>query len=177
MRGEPSGELDGLDSRKEQSAAVKYVVTRGLHRDSVRVQQEMEEMFRSLLPARPAVDPKRNGLWRPAIEVYETTESLVVTAEIAGLDRDLLRITIDGDLLQLRGERPDSRQAEKRSYHEARIPYGQFGADVFIPFPVDADSANADYENGFLRIVLPRLKPRTIIPRTGSESEGQGATS
>jgi HSP20 family protein len=166
-----------LESRKEQHAAVKYVVTRGLHRDSVRVQQEMEEMFRSLLPARPAVDPRRNGLWRPPIEVYETTDALVVTAEIAGLDRDLLRITIDGDMLQLRGERPDPKQAEKRSYHEARIPYGQFGADVFVPFPVDADSANADYENGFLRIVLPRLKPRTIVPGNGNRPEGQGATS
>lgn len=174
--GKPSAGLNGLEIRKEQSAAVKYVVTRGLHRDSGRVQQDMEEMFRSLLPSRPAVDPRRNGLWRPPIEVYETTESLVVTAEIAGLDKDLLRITIDGDLLQLRGERPDSKQAEKRSYHEARIPYGQFGADVFVPFPVDADSASADYEHGFLRIVLPRLKPRTIVPRNGSEPEGQGAT-
>lgn len=155
---------------------MKYVVTRGLHRDSVRVQQEMEDLFRSMLPARPAVDPRRNGLWRPPVEVYETTDALVVTAEIAGLDKDLLQITINGDMLQLRGDRPDTKQAEKRSYHEARIPYGQFGADVFVPFPVDADSATADYEEGFLRIVLPRLKPRTIIPRTGSDVAGQGAT-
>jgi HSP20 family protein len=135
----------------------------------------MEEMFRSMLPARPAVDTRRNGLWRPAIEVYETGDALVVTAEIAGLDRDLLKISIDGDRLQLRGERPDPKQAEKRSYHEARIPYGQFGADVFVPFPVDIDAATADYEQGFLRIVLPRLKPRTIVPRSGNDA-GQGAT-
>lgn len=154
---------------------MKYIVTRGLHRDSGRVQQEMEEMFRSMLPPRQAVDPHRNGLWRPAIEVYETVEALVVNVEVAGLEREQLNITIDGDLLRLRGERHDRKQAEKRSYHEARIPYGAFGADVFIPFPIDADTADADYTDGFLRIVLPRLKPRAIKPRGLTAGQGQGA--
>jgi HSP20 family protein len=158
--------------RKEQERAVKYVVTRGLHRDSGRVQQEMEEMFRSMLPSRQAVDPHGNGLWRPSIEVYETVDALVVNVEVAGLDREQLSITIDGDRLRLRGARQDQKQAEKRSYHEARIPYGAFGADVFIPFPIDADAADADYTDGFLRIVLPRMKPRAIVPRSASAQEG-----
>lgn len=154
---------------------MKYVVTRGLHRDPERVQHEMEQLFRSMLPSRPAVDPRRNGMWRPPIEVYETVDALVVTAEVAGMDREQLSVTLDGDILRLRGERPDARQAEKRSYHEARIPYGAFGADLFIPFPVDVDGADADYEQGFLRIVLPRLKPRTIVARSNGDLRGKGA--
>jgi HSP20 family protein len=107
--------------------------------------------------------------------VYENVDALVVNVEVAGLDREQLSITIEGDRLRLRGVRHDQKQAEKRSYHEARIPYGAFGADVFIPFPIDADVADADYTDGFLRIVLPRMKPRSIVPRSNSAQEGQGA--
>ena len=75
-----------------------------------------------------------------------------------------------------RGERPDPRQTEKRSYREAGIPYGAFGADIYIPFPIDADQTIAEYQNGFLRIVLPKTAPRTIIPRRPEQNErGEGA--
>ncbi|HET8522242.1 MAG TPA: Hsp20/alpha crystallin family protein [Thermomicrobiales bacterium] len=141
------------------------VVRRSVYRDSERVQEEMERVFRSMMPVRPKVANGASGLWRPPIEVYETVEGLVVNVEIAGMDEHQLNVVIDGNRLLIRGERPDHGQAEKRSYHEARIQYGAFGADLVIPFPVDADRAEADYHNGFLRIVLPRPIPRTIVPR------------
>ena len=159
----------------KERVAVKYVVTRSVHRDPKRMQQEMEEMFRSMLPSRPAVEPHRNGLWRPPIEVYETTSSLVINVEIAGIDQSDLRINLDGNRLAIRGVRHDRRQAEKRSYHEARIPYGAFGADVFVPFPIDGEAIEADYADGFLRIVLPKLKARSIVPRTNHDAISEGA--
>jgi HSP20 family protein len=153
--------------------AVKYVVTRGANRSPERVQHDMEQMFRSMLGSRPTVDPRHNGIWRPPLEVYETEDALVVTVEVAGLDESQVHLTIDAGLLRIRGERVDARQAEKRSYHEARIHYGAFGADVFVPFPVDADRADASYDHGFLRIVLPRQRARTIVPRTVGDERGQ----
>jgi HSP20 family protein len=153
------------------------VVRRTRPRDPERVQQEMEAVFRTLMPGRPAVSHGRAALWRPALEVYETDDALVVSAEIAGMDEENLSVVVDGEMLVVRGERPDPRHAEKRSYHEARIPYGAFGAEVYIPFPVDADRTEAGYHNGFLRIVLPRSVARTIVPRLGSVrgSPGEGA--
>ena len=154
------------------------IVVRRTHpHDPERMQQEMEAVFRTLMPSRPAVAHGRPDVWRPALEVYETDEALVVCAEIAGMDEGQLGVVVDGDKLSIRGERPDERQAEKRSYHEARIPYGAFGADVYIPFPVDAERTEAEYTNGFLRIVLPRLAARTIVPRRTDDGaeRGQGA--
>jgi HSP20 family protein len=152
------------------------VVRRGVQRDPDRVQQEMEQVFRSLMPARPRVAARQSGLWRPPLEVYETDDELVVFAEIAGLDERQLSVVVDQDVLAIRGERPDPCQADKRSYREAGIPYGAFGADVYIPFPIDADRTIAEYQNGFLRIVLPRLAPRTIVPRRPLQNErGEGA--
>jgi HSP20 family protein len=152
------------------------VVRRGRPHDPDRVQQEMEAVFRTMMSPRPAVNRSATGRWRPALEVYETRDALVVSAEIAGMDEGQLSVVIDGDMLVIRGERPDPGQSERRAYHEARIPYGAFGAEVYIPFPVDPDGTQADYRNGFLRIVLPRSVARTIVPRQARIDErGEGA--
>ncbi len=154
-----------------------YVIRRTRPRDPERVQQEMEAVFRNLLSGGPAVAGGQPSPWRPATEVYETQDALVVRAEIAGMDEGQLSVDIDGDMLVIRGERPDRCPDDRRSYHEARIPYGAFRADIYIPFPVEADQTVAEYQNGFLRIVLPRSVARTIVPRqvgAGSlRSEGE----
>lgn len=152
------------------------VVRRGRLHDPERVQQEMEAVFRTMIAPRPAMSRGGSGRWRPALEVYETRDALVVSAEIAGMDEGQLSVVIDGGMLAIRGERPDPGQAERRAYHEARIPYGAFGADVYLPFPVDPEGTEAEYRNGFLRIVLPRGVARTIVPRQGqAEERGEGA--
>ena len=150
------------------------VVRRNRQRSPQRVQQEMEEVFHALMPAKRAFGTGRDGLWRPPLEVYETEEALIVRAEIADMEQARLDVSIDDSMLSIRGERPDQCRAEKRSYHEARIPYGAFGADVFIPFPVDAERTEAEYHNGFLRIVLPRSAARTIVPRQSGSGPGDG---
>ena len=150
------------------------VVRRGIQRSPERVQQEMELVFRALMPARPQVAARQNGLWRPPLEVYETDDALVVYAEIAGLDDQQVSVVVEGDMLSIRGERSDNRNHERRSYREAGIPYGAFGADVYIPFPIDAERTVAEYHNGFLRIVLPKVMARTIVPRRPEQaSEGR----
>ena len=151
-----------------------FVVRRTRPRDTDRVQQEMEAVFRTLMPSRPAAGPGSRGLWRPSLEVYETEEALIVCAEIADMDERRLQVIVDGDMLVIRGERPDARSPEKRCYHEARIPYGAFGADVYIPFPVDADQTEAEYQNGFLRIRLPRAAARTIVARRAEPGDARG---
>lgn len=150
------------------------IIRRTVQRDPDRVQQEMEEIFRSLMPQRPHVAQRHNQRWRPPVEVYETEDALIVVAEIAGIDDKDLSVVIENDVLSIRGERLDLRRGERRSYRETGIAYGPFGVDVFIPFSVDADQAEADYANGFLRIRLPRSSARTIVPRASAESGGRG---
>lgn len=152
------------------------VVRRGRSHDPERVQQEMEAVFRTMMAPRPGMSRGAAGRWRPGLEVYETRDALVVSAEIAGMDEGQLSVVIDGEMLVIRGERPDPGQSERRAYHEARIPYGAFGADVYIPFPVDPDGTEAEYRNGFLRIVLPKSAARTIVPRQAQAGQrGEGA--
>ncbi len=154
------------------------VVRRGRSRIDAGRHSELDELFRPLMSSRAQLRSSNRGGWRPALEVFETTEALEVIAELAGMNPDRIEIIIDGDVLSIRGVRPDPSDCEHRSYHEARIPYGAFVADVLIPFSIDAERTEAAYENGFLHIRLPRTQGRTIVathakPRNDAEDEAK----
>lgn len=91
----------------------------------------------------------------------------MILAEIAGVNDDDLTIIADSDQVTIRGYRTDPQSGTQRRYREIGIPYGEFAADVYLPFPVDLDAVNADYTNGLLRIELPRTRSRTIVPKRG----------
>lgn len=96
------------------------------------------------------------GPWRPPVEVYETGDELVVRAEIAGLSGGAVAVTVERDVLEIKGERPIAPCDDRRMYHESRIRYGPFLAAIHLPFPVDDRAATADYRDGLLTVKLPR---------------------
>lgn len=151
------------------------LVRRTVARNPERLQQEMEEVFRALLPARPRFPSPTRGAWRPPIEVYETEGSLVILSEIAGVSESDLTILADSEMVTIRGSRTDRHAGMQRRFREIGISYGEFAADIYLPFPVDLDAASAEYTNGLLHIELPRVRSRTIVPkRAGSSSEPSG---
>lgn len=152
------------------------VVRRVRPREQARRQSDIDAMYRSLLAGQRAIGSGRRRVWRPAVEVYETGDTLEVVTEIAGMQGDDIDIVLEGDVLTIQGTRPDLAPCDHRSYHIAHIEYGAFAAELRIPFAVDTDSATASYENGFLRITLPRTRGRTIVPtrpEPNSETTGE----
>jgi len=148
------------------------VVRRVRPREQARRQSDIDAMYRSLLAGQRAIGSGRRRVWRPAVEVYETGDTLEVVTEIAGMQGDDIDIVLEGDVLTIQGTRPDSAPCDHRSYHIAHIEYGAFAAELRIPFAVDTDSATASYENGFLRITLPRTRGRTIVPTRPESNSG-----
>lgn len=140
------------------------VVRRGRPRDLVRRSPDIDELFRAMMSNRS------HSEWRPPLDVYQTADTIEIVAEIAGLDREQIEVVVEGDTIAIRGQRADPAACEHRSFHQARIIYGEFAVDVHLPVPVDGERATASYENGFLRISIPRNHPRTIVP-TSSPSE------
>jgi HSP20 family protein len=106
---------------------------------------------------------QRSAPWRPPIDVFETDNGLVVRAELGGLTASEVEVLVGGDELILRGERGVDRPVGPRVYHESRVRYGRFEAAVRIPFPVEVESATAEYSNGFLSIELPRLAATKLM--------------
>jgi HSP20 family protein len=99
-----------------------------------------------------------HSAWTPNTDVYETPEGLVVKMEIAGIDKDDLEITVSERLLLVRGYRKDPcRQKQQRcSFRQMEIDYGFFERRVVIPRSVDVNGVRAQFQNGFLRIDLPK---------------------
>lgn len=146
------------------------IVRKRSGRETSRIQQDMEDLFRSMVAGSPAFQRSGFGTWRPRIEVYESDGALVVTAEVAGVGEQDLNVVVDESVLRISGVRPNPASNHKRTYYEMGIPYGPFEAEVFLPFAVVLDAVEAYYDNGFLRVTLPRPQATRIVPRTGAAS-------
>jgi HSP20 family protein len=102
----------------------------------------------------------RSYAWSPPTDVYETEVSFVVRVEVAGMSESDFTIQVDGRMLVVSGTRPDPQ--ERRSYHQMEIRFGEFSSSVELPLGVDTEHAEADYEDGFLTIIFPKLRPTGI---------------
>jgi len=102
----------------------------------------------------------RTHIWRPPTDVFETEEAVIVRVEIAGMSEDDFSISITGDQLTVRGNRPDVQ--ERRAYHQMEIVFGEFNTEVNLPAPVLTDQVVAEYQVGFLRLMFPKDKPKKI---------------
>ncbi len=107
---------------------------------------------------------RRNGvrthIWRPPTDVFETEEAVIVRVEIAGMREDDFSISLSGDQLTVRGNRPDVH--ERRAYHQMEIFFGEFNTEVNLPAPILADQVVAEYQAGFLRLMFPKDRPKKI---------------
>jgi HSP20 family protein len=110
--------------------------------------------------------PEKIHNWQPAdfeegqlsIDVYETEKNIIVKSTIAGAKPDDLDITIDNDMLTIRGKRHDEAEAEGRNYLYQECYWGSFSRSVILPVEVDAKKIDASLENGVLTIALNKIK-------------------
>ncbi len=134
------------------------------------IQSEMEDLFRTLVNRQRTMHHQAAGGWRPHLEVYESEDALVVRAELAGVDERSLDVTVEDQVLQLRGARRRAPGEERRVFHQMEISYGPFAAEVFIPCAIEAERVEAHYEGGILEVTLPKVKPRRIVPNAHREA-------
>jgi HSP20 family protein len=93
-----------------------------------------------------------------SIDIYETEKNIVIKSTIAGVKPDDLDITIDNDMLTIRGQRHDETEKESRSYLYRECYWGAFSRSVILPVEVDPKKIDASLENGVLTIVLKKIK-------------------
>lgn len=98
--------------------------------------------------------------WRPPTDVYETDTRVVVKVEIAGMKEDDFHIVFSEGTLTISGVRRDP--VTKLAYQQMEIRYGEFVTQVFLPWSVVEEGIEASYEDGFLSMVLPKVKQQEI---------------
>jgi HSP20 family molecular chaperone IbpA len=99
--------------------------------------------------------------FRPAADLYETSEGLVLRLEIPGADREDLGIDLAGQELVIRGQRRPIPPVNTSRVLHYEITYGSFERSFHIPIPVNPEGVKASYEHGILEVRLPRQHPRS----------------
>ncbi len=129
-----------------------------------------QELFRLLDDSRwfggYETDRERNLVnWRPAVDIQETPEAFVLTADIPGIDPKEVEITVSKGVLTLKGERA-APSAEESSVLRRERAAGRFERGFSLPDEIDEDRVAASGRNGVLEVVLPKkpeVQPRKIV--------------
>lgn len=100
----------------------------------------------------------KEGMWAPAVDVKETKSDIVVKAELPGVDAKNVDITVDGNLLTVKGERKAEEKKEDEGYCYSERSFGSFIRSLTLPGEVDETKTKASYRDGVLTITLPRRK-------------------
>jgi HSP20 family protein len=90
-------------------------------------------------------------------EVEETTKDLLVRIEVPGMRKEDCQISIEGNMLVVKGEKHSEREHKDSTYHVRERAYGAFERSVYLPRTVDSDKARASYKDGVLIVRLPKL--------------------
>ncbi|MFX1266310.1 MAG: Hsp20/alpha crystallin family protein [Promethearchaeota archaeon] len=119
--------------------------------------------------------PTQEREWSPAIEVFEKEDKYVVKAEIPGLKEEDVEISVNDDVLTLKGEKKTEYEVKEEEYHWSERTYGSFLRTIRLPSNVEAEKIEAEYENGMMEITLPKMaevKPKKIMvkPKKGEKT-------
>lgn len=132
-------------------------------REAVTLREAMDRLFEdSFVPSRRREEGGER-LYRLPLDAYVTPDDIVVMANMPGVKPEDVEITLEGDTLTIKGERRPP--LENVDYVLQERPYGKFLRTLNINIPVDANKAEAKYENGMLILTIPKaeaVKPRTI---------------
>lgn len=127
----------------------------------VTMHREMERLLGDFSSRKPPSVRFSPRTWAPAVDVFETADEVVALFELAGVKEDQIEVEVYGKELIVRGERQDVKQGTSRSYTQMEIIWGPFERRIVLPAAVEVEKTKAFYENGFLEIVLPKLKVET----------------
>ena len=100
-----------------------------------------------------------------ALDIAETDEEIIVTAEMPGINEKDIDVTVEGDNLTIKGEKKAAAEEEGKRFHRVERCYGSFGRSIRLPSDVKLDSTKASFKDGVLQVVLPKSeeeKPRKI---------------
>jgi HSP20 family protein len=131
------------------SAISRWDPFRALRRGDVFLEEFFRDMFQH-----------EEGMMQPAAEVAESDGEVTVKMAVPGVEKDQLQITVNDDVLNVRGEVKKETEEKKKNYYRQEIRYGAFQRSVALPCDVDASKAKAELKNGMLTLTLPKATPQ-----------------
>jgi len=125
-------------------------------RDLRTLQEEVNRLFSTNLTRSFGEEGIGRGAWSPSVDIYENKDQIVLEAELPGMNREDFDLSIENNVITLRGERNFEKKEENDNYHRVERSYGSFTRSFTLPQTVSAEGAIAEYQNGVLRVTLPK---------------------
>jgi len=129
------------------------------------LREELDRLFESPFAALSDSKQFYMGGWAPAVDIFEDKDNVVVKAELPGMKKEDINISLHGGMLSLSGERKlEDKHEDAETYRSERF-LGRFHRSFSLPTPVDMDKVKAVYKDGILTVTLPKTeeaKPKLI---------------
>lgn len=143
-------------------------------RDLRNLQEEVNRLFTGNAGRSFDDEGIARGAWSPSVDIYENKDQIVLEAELPGMNREDFDLTVENNVITLRGERRFEKKQDTDNYHRVERAYGSFTRSFTLPNTVTGEGASADYRNGVLRVTLPK-REETKARRIEIKSEGAAA--
>jgi HSP20 family protein len=114
------------------------------------------------------------GAWSPSVDIFENKDQIVLEAELPGMKPEDVNISIENNVLTIHGERKFEKKDEGDNFHRVERSYGSFTRSFTLPPTVSSENAQAEFENGVLRLTLAKreeAKPRRIEIKAGGGAQ------
>ena len=135
-------------------------------REMTSFQERMNRLFSDVLARSPLGEEEiTKGAWVPAVDIYETHESLILKAELPGITKEDVSVEVEDNTLTLKGEKKFEAEVKEENYHRVERSYGNFQRSFTLPATVDQEKVKAKFKDGILEIRLPKVeeaKPKQI---------------
>jgi HSP20 family protein len=132
--------------------------------DLVSLQRRINRLFEDAFPRSERAELAWSA-WTPAVDIYEEPEAIVIEADLPGLTKENVSVTLENSVLTIQGERKSAHEEKRDNYHRVERAYGGFARSFTIPSNVSADKIDAEFKDGVLRVTLPKreeAKPKQI---------------
>lgn len=133
--------------------------------DILSMQREINRMFDNFFRGENDEASLFAPTWKPAVDITEHDDEYVAKVELPGVNKDDVKITMQDNVLSIRGEKTQEKKGKEENYHRVERYYGSFQRSFTLPTSVKSDRIEAEYKDGILTIRMPKAeeaKPKQI---------------
>lgn len=128
------------------------------------IQRELNRMFDSVM-REENIEEEYRGSWSPLVDVKELSDAILITAELPGLKKEEIKVTVRENMLHISGEKKKDEDQKDTNYHRTERFYGKFSRTFTLPTLVESGKILAVFKDGVLNLTLPKaekVKPKEI---------------
>ena len=152
-----------LENFQKEVSMARHIVKWDPFKELASLREDMNRLFESFFERYPK--EKTEGFWSPSIDVEETENKFVVKAELPGMKKENIKVSLSSDTLTISGEKERREEEKGKTYYRMERAYGKFQRTITLPAEIETDKAKVSYTDGILTLTLPKSeisKPREI---------------